>query len=99
MTQRWTRGKRPDRMFKNRSWSFSASPPDVVVTMGPPAAAFYPQNRDKVFPATPLVITGVDERFVLKSALRAGDAAVASHQSLPGVVDNILRVLPDTQRI
>jgi signal transduction histidine kinase len=78
---------------------FSDSPPDVVVTMGPPAAAFYPQNRDKVFPATPLVITGVDERFVLKSALRAGDAAVASHQSLPGVVDNILRVLPDTQRI
>jgi signal transduction histidine kinase len=78
---------------------FAGSPPDVVVTMGPPAAAFYPQNRDKVFPATPLVITGVDERFVLKSALRAGDAAVASHQSLPGVVENILRVLPDTQRI
>jgi signal transduction histidine kinase len=78
---------------------FSGSPPDVVVTVGPPAAAFYPQNRDKVFPATPLVITGVDERFVLKSALRAGDAAVASHQSLPGVVENILRVLPDTQRI
>jgi signal transduction histidine kinase len=78
---------------------FSGSPPDVVVTIGPPAAAFYPQNRDKVFPATPLVITGVDERFVLKSALRAGDAAVASHQSLPGVVENILRVLPDTQRI
>jgi signal transduction histidine kinase len=78
---------------------FAASPPDVVVTMGPPAAAFYPQNRDKLFPATPLVISGVDERFVLKSALRAGDAAVASHQSLPGVVDNILRVLPDTQKI
>jgi signal transduction histidine kinase len=78
---------------------FAGSPPDVVVTIGPPAAAFYPQNRDKVFPATPLVISGVDERFVLKSALRAGDAAVASHQSLPGVVDNILRVLPDTQKI
>jgi signal transduction histidine kinase len=78
---------------------FAASPPDVVVTMGPPAAAFYSQNRDQVFPATPLVISGVDERFVLKSALRAGDAVVASHQSLPGVVDNILRLLPDTQKI
>jgi signal transduction histidine kinase len=78
---------------------FSGSPPDVVVTIGPPAAAFYPLNRDKVFPATRLVIAGVDERFVLKSALRAGDAAVASHQSLPGVVDNILQVLPDTQKI
>jgi signal transduction histidine kinase len=78
---------------------FAGSPPDVVVTIGPPAAAFYPQNRDRVFPATPLVICGVDERFVLKPALRAGDAAISSHQSLPGVVDNILRVLPDTQKI
>jgi signal transduction histidine kinase len=78
---------------------FSGSTPDVVVTVGPPAAAFYPQNRDKVFPAAPLVICGVDERFVLKPALRAGDAAVSSHQSLPGVVENILRVLPDTQKI
>jgi signal transduction histidine kinase len=78
---------------------FAASPPDVVVTIGPPAAAFYPQNRDQLFPGAPLVISGVDERFVLKSALRAGDAAVASRQSLPGVVDNILRLLPDTQKI
>jgi signal transduction histidine kinase len=78
---------------------FSGSPPDVVVTVGPPAAEFFPQNRDKVFPATPLVICGVDERFVLKPALRAGDAAVSSHQSLPGVIENILRVLPDTQKI
>ena len=78
---------------------FAVSPPDVVVTIGPPAAAFYPQNRDKLFPAAPLVICGVDERFVLKSTLRAGDAAIASHQSLPGVVDNILRLLPDTQTI
>jgi signal transduction histidine kinase len=78
---------------------FAGSPPDVVVTIGPPAAVFYPQNRDKMFPATPLVIAGLDERFVLKPALRAGDAAVASHQSRPGVIDNILRVLPNTQKI
>ncbi len=78
---------------------FAASPPDVVVTIGPPATAFYPRNRDKVFPGTPLVIAGIDERFIPKAALRAGDAAVASNQSLPEVVDNIFRVLPDTQRI
>ena len=38
-------------MTSNRSWNFCAtalpaSPPDVVVTIGPPAAAFYLQNRD-----------------------------------------------------
>jgi signal transduction histidine kinase len=78
---------------------FGSAPPDVVVTIGPPAAAFYLQNRDKVFPGTPLVISALDERFVHKSALRAGDAVVALHQHLPGLIDNILRVLPDTHTI
>ncbi len=78
---------------------FAAAPPHLVVTIGPPAAAFYLQNRDKVFPETPLVISGLDERLVRRSALRAGDAAVAIHQSIPGLIDNILRVLPDTQTI
>ena len=78
---------------------FGSAPPDVVVTIGPPAAAFYLQNRDKVFPGAPLVISALDERFVHKSALRAGDAVVAVHQHLPGLIDNILRVLPDTQTI
>jgi len=78
---------------------FAGSPPDVVITIGPPAAAFYPQNRDKVFPATPLILAGLDARFIPKSALRDGDVAVANHQNVPGFVGNILRVLPDTQII
>ena len=78
---------------------FASSPPDVVVTIGPPAAGFYLKNRDKVFPGTPVVISALDERFVHKSALRAGDSVVAVHQDLPRLVDNILRVLPDTQTI
>src|SRR5580692_6109464 len=78
---------------------FAGSPPDVVITVGPPAAAIYPQNRDKVFPAAQLVIAGLDERFIPKSVLRDGDAAVANHQNVPGLVGNILRVLPDTQTI
>jgi ABC-type uncharacterized transport system substrate-binding protein len=41
---------------------FAGSRPDVVVTIGPPAAAFYLQNGDKMFPDTPLVIAGLDER-------------------------------------
>jgi signal transduction histidine kinase len=78
---------------------FAGGPPDLVVTIGPPAAAFYLQNRDKVFPGTPLVISALDERLVQRSALRAGDAVVALHQYLPDLVNNILRVLPDTQTI
>ncbi len=37
---------------------FAGSPPDLVVTFGPPAAQFYLQNRDAVFRlAVPLVLT------------------------------------------
>jgi signal transduction histidine kinase len=70
-----------------------------VVTVGPPAAAYYVQNRDKLFPGKALVIAALDERVVPKVALRAGDAVVAVHLDLPTLVDNILQVLPDTQRI
>jgi signal transduction histidine kinase len=78
---------------------FAGSPPDVVITIGPPAASVYPLNRDNVFPGTPLVLAGLDARFIPRSALRDGDAAVANHQNVPGLVGNILRVLPDTQTI
>ena len=83
-------------LLRNR---FAGSPPDVVVTIGPPAARFYLKNRDKVFPGTPVVISALDQQFVDKSALRARDCVVAIHQHLPRLVDNILRVLPDTQTI
>lgn len=46
-----------------------------------------------------MVIYALDERLVRKSALHAGDALVAVHFDLPGSVDNILQLLPDTQTI
>lgn len=78
---------------------FAGSAPDVVITIGPPAAAFYTKYREQIFPQVPLVLSGIDERFVRNSALHGGDAAVASHQSLTGVVHDMLRVLPDTKRV
>jgi signal transduction histidine kinase len=78
---------------------FSASPPDVVITIAPPAAAFYLQNRDTVFPGTPVVVAAIDERLVPKPLLRAGDVVVASHHDFHAVADNILRLLPETQTI
>ena len=80
-------------------YRFGRSPPDVVVTIGGPAAAFYLQNRDKVFPKTPAVIGALDERLVPAAALRTGDSVVAAQLSDVELVENILRVLPDTQRI
>jgi signal transduction histidine kinase len=78
---------------------FAALTPQVVVTIGPPAATFYLNNRDKLFPATPVVLATIDQRLVPRELLRAGDAVVASHHNPPVLVENILRVLPETQRI
>jgi signal transduction histidine kinase len=78
---------------------FSDSPPDVVVTIAPPAAAFYLQNRDTVFRGTPAVLAAIDERLVPRSLLRPGDAVVASHHNPTALVDNILRLLPETKTI
>ena len=78
---------------------FASSAPDVVVTFGPPAAEFYVQHRETVFPGVPLVMTALDERLVRKSMLREGDAAVAGSLGLPRLVENILQLRPETARI
>jgi signal transduction histidine kinase len=78
---------------------FADKPPDVVVTIGPPAARFYLQHRAALFPATPLVLGALDERFVRQVALQPSDAVVAGKLDLPGLVDNILNLLPQTETI
>ncbi|MGO9949121.1 MAG: ATP-binding protein [Steroidobacteraceae bacterium] len=78
---------------------FASSGPDLVVTIGPPAAVFYLKNRDQVFPGKPVVITAVDERLIQKSALRPGDTVVAVRNQIPRLVDNILQVLPETKTV
>ena len=78
---------------------FGGSAPDLVVTIGPPAAAFYARNRDRIFGATPVLMVALDEHLVPGSALRAGDAVVAVHNQPPRLIDNILQVLPDTNRV
>ena len=77
---------------------FAASPPDLVVTIGPPAARFYVTYREKLFPS-PLMIAALDERLARSARLRAGDAAVVGKVDIPGLYDNILRVLPETKTI
>jgi signal transduction histidine kinase len=95
-----SRSNDPQPLVELLRQRFAGSPPDLVVTFGPPAADFYIRNRDIVFPkGVPAVLAALDPRFVPKSALRAGDALVGVRQDLPGFVANILQVLPDTQRI
>lgn len=78
---------------------FNDAPPDVVVTIGPPAARFYLRHRSELFVATPLIVAALDERIVRQLALTQNDAVVAGKVDLPRLADNILQLLPETQTI
>lgn len=78
---------------------FEGSAPDLVVTMGPYAARHYLAHRDRLFPATPLVMAALDERVARGAPLREGDAAVLGKVDLPRLFENVLQLLPETQTI
>jgi signal transduction histidine kinase len=78
---------------------FAGSAPDLVVTIGPPAARFILSHRDRLFPSTPLVMAALDERLARGSALRANDVAVVGNVDLPRLFSNIFQLLPETTTI
>jgi len=78
---------------------FAEGPPDVVVTIGPQAARFYVGHRSQLFPEAPLVVGALDERLARGAVLLPNDAAVAGKLDFPFLVENILRILPDTRTI
>lgn len=72
-------------------------PHDLVVAIGGQAGRFTLSHRKQVFPATPVLYAGVDQRFVGHDSLTADDATVLVANDVPAMVENILQVLPDTE--
>jgi signal transduction histidine kinase len=72
---------------------------DLVITLGAPAARFFQRARPRIFPSTPLLITGADERTFSATALSANDTAVPVDIHLQAMIEDMLRVLPDTATI
>jgi hypothetical protein len=72
---------------------------DLIVSIGAPAAAFVQRHRQQLFPATPMLLTVVEQRRVQYSTLSANDAVVAVSINYFGVIENILQVLPDTKNV
>ncbi|HET7617747.1 MAG TPA: sensor histidine kinase [Vicinamibacterales bacterium] len=73
--------------------------PDLVVTIGGPAATFARKHRAELFPDTPLLFASVDERFLRDRPLDDSETAVACRLDVAVLVDDILRVLPDTSTV
>ena len=78
---------------------FAERPPDLLVPFGAPAMNFLRRHRDNLFPGVPLLVGGVDRRRLTGINLGANATAVGINLDLPGIVENILQILPGTTNI
>ena len=72
---------------------------DLIVVIGAPAARFVLRNRPEFFRSTPLLIAAADERTFSDNQLTAMDATVAVTVDPSHLIDDILRILPETTDI
>jgi signal transduction histidine kinase len=72
---------------------------DCRVALGGPAARFVQQHRVDLYPTTPMLLTAVEVRRVEPSMLSNQDAVVGVLNDPVALVENILRLLPETKTI
>jgi signal transduction histidine kinase len=72
---------------------------DLVVAVGAPATRFVQRNRQQLFPSTPAVLSGVDQRRLNEKHLTKADAAVSFKTDRLALAENILAVLPQIKEI
>ena len=78
---------------------YQGAPPDIVLSIGAPAARFVQRYRGELFPDTPTVLAVVEERLVNRADLTDNDVVVSVRNDFMVVFDNILRVLPETKTV
>jgi signal transduction histidine kinase len=72
---------------------------DLVVSLGGPAAAFARKHRDRLFPSTPLLVAALERRSVPTAPFSASEMALPVTIDPPRVVEDILRLLPQTTTV
>jgi signal transduction histidine kinase len=73
--------------------------PDLIVSVAGPAAVFARKYRRQLFPDSPLLFTAVDQRYLGAAPLGENETAVAVVNDFPGLVDDILQLLPQTKQV
>src|SRR5947208_6399998 len=73
--------------------------PDLVVPIGSPAGRFVAKFRDRLFPQTPILYTGMDKRTLPPDALAKNATFVGEEFDLKGLVEDILQLAPETNNI
>ena len=72
---------------------------DLVMTVGGPAATFAQQFRQELFPGTPMLIAGVDRRFVENGTFTDNETTLATQHDPALMIDEILRLMPETRTV
>lgn len=78
---------------------YAKHPPDLIICIGAPAANFVQRHRSRLFPATPMLLTAVEQRRIRFDRLTENDTVVAVSHDFASSFDTILRVLPETKNI
>jgi PAS domain-containing protein len=73
--------------------------PDLIVTVGAPAALFVRAHEAQLFPAAPVLMVGVDGRFLNGAPLPANVATVAVTHDVPRMIQTIVQLFPDTAHL
>src|SRR5437762_12209900 len=73
--------------------------PDLVVPIGSPAGVFVEHYRDRLFPDTPILYTGMDRRRLSPHALERNAAFIGENFDTPGFIEDILQIAPVTKNI
>ena len=74
-------------------------PPDLIISIGAPAANFVQRNRKELFHDTPMVLTAVERRRVDFASLSSDDTVVAVAHDFRRSFETIIELLPSTKRI
>ena len=82
-----------------RSLFAGRRPPDLIITIGAPAALFAHRHAGTLFPRLPVVMSGPDVRFIKNTPLAPNVVALAVQHDVPRMIDTILQILPDTTHL
>jgi hypothetical protein len=78
---------------------YAQRPPDLIVAIAAPAARFVQRHRADLYPTTPMLLAVVEARRVEPSMLSGHDAVVGVRVDQIALVENIMRLLPETKTI
>jgi hypothetical protein len=78
---------------------YAKKAPDLIVSIGAPAAVFVQHYRQELFAGSPMLLTAVEQRRVDSSLLAATDTVVAVNGDLIAFMEDLLRLLPDTRTV